>query len=180
MSLNTRTKNVLIISGTALICVGAMIAVLNMSSSAAATEPAAPASSSPSTSTVVSVPPIEQQFEAESGTSSAFVPESGANQTAELTKIEKPVSAPPSPSVASGTNLTDKNKKPSYSSSAPAKSSTTKKATSSTTKKPSSAPKGKSYMPGFGYVDGTGGGQMTKDKPTNNDGDINKQVGVMD
>ncbi len=177
--ISKRAKNILIISGTALICVGAMIAVLNMSSSAAAAEQASFASSSPSTSTVVAVPPIEQQFEAESGTSSAFVPESGASQTAELTKIEKPVSVPPAPSVASGTNLTDKNKKPSYSSSLPAKSSsktTTKKTSSSTTKKSSNPG---DNDPVFGNTQAPHG-ETIKDKPTDHDGDINKQVGIMD
>jgi Type IV secretory pathway, TrbL components len=176
MSLNTRAKNVLIISGTALICVGAMVAVLNMSSSAAAAEPASSASSSPSTSMVVSVPPIEQQFEAESGTSSAFVPSSGASQAAELTEIQKPTSAPPDPSVASGTNLTDKTKKPSYSSSsAPAKSSssTPKKASSSTPKKSSNAG---DNDPVFGNTQAPHG-EMTTASDMYEDG---VKVGIMD
>ncbi len=134
MKMSSRAKSSLIIAGTALISIGALIAVLNIDNNASAAEPASSASSSPSTSVVISVPPIqEQKFEVESGTSSAFVPSSGASQAAELTKIEKPVAAPPAPSVASGTNMTDKNKKPTYSSSsAPAKSSSkapTKKST---------------------------------------------------
>jgi hypothetical protein len=166
MKLSTRGKNTLIVTGAALICVGALAAAFNMSSHAAVAEPASSASSSPSTAVSVYVPPIEEQkFEAESETSSAFVPSSGASQAAELTEIQKPVSAPPAPSVASGTDLTDKNKKPSYSSSsAPAKSngSTPKKASSSTAKKPSSPTKKKSTNPGdndpvFGNQKGTGG-----------------------
>ncbi len=172
LKLSRRSKGSLIIAGTALISIGALIAVLNIDNTASAAEPASSAASSPSTAVSIYVPPIEPQSNPElrkSGTSSAFVPSSGASQAGELTKIEKPVSTPPAPSVASGTNTTDKNKKPSYSSSSPAKNNTTKKA--------SNAPKGKSYMPGFGYVDGTGGGQMTKDNNMYEDG---VKVGTMD
>ncbi|HEX3029028.1 MAG TPA: hypothetical protein VHT34_06960 [Clostridia bacterium] len=151
MKLSIRGKNTLIVTGAALICVGALAAALNISSNAAVAEPASSASSSPSTAVSVYVPPIEEQkFEAESGTSSAFVPSSGVSQAAELTEIQKPVSAPPAPSVASGTDLTDQSKKPSYSSSsasAKSSSSTPKKASSSTTKKPSSPTTKKEYQP---------------------------------
>jgi hypothetical protein len=170
--LSSKAKSDIIIAGMALVCIGAIVAVLNIGSNGnvAAAESVSSASNSPSTSMVVSVPPIERQIETESGTSSAFVPSSGASQAAELTEIQKPTSAPPAPSVASGTNLTDKNKKPSYSSKPTA-------AKHSTTKKANRAPKGKSYMPGFGYVDGNGGGQMTT---VDGDWGGGSQVGTMD
>lgn len=181
INLSTKAKKSIIITGSALICVGAIVAALNINGNVAAAEPQSAVSSSPSTAVSVYVPPIEEQkFEVESGTSSAFVPSSGTSQTAELTKIEKPVSAPPAPSVASGTNVTDKNKKPSYSSKPTAKSNKakTKKSENTTTKK--------SNNPGDNDpVFGNKGsysthGETTKDKPTDHDGDINKQVGIMD
>lgn len=192
MKLSIRAKNGLLITGTALVCVGAIIAVLNMSSSAAATEPVSAASSSPSTSAEISVPPIEiQTVVVESGTSSVFVPESGASQTTELTEIQKPTSAPPAPSVPSGTDLTDKSKKPSYtssaSSSAPANS--TKQKTSSSTKSSGTPKMGDKrtsngqkqvYIDGFGWVeDGGGGGKGTT---VGNPGDelTGNKVGIMD
>jgi len=171
INFSSKAKKSLIITGSALICVGAIAAALSMNGGVAAAEaqPAA-ASSSPSTSVAVSVAPII--VEDESQASSTFVPSSGASQSTELTIISKPTSAPPTPSVASGTNITNKSSKPSYSSKPAAKSNS-----KAATKKTSSAPKGKSYMPGFGFVDGTGGGKGTT---VDGDGDINKQVGTMD
>jgi len=156
INLSSKAKKSIIITGSALVCVAVAAIALHMGGgvTAAAQPQSSAASSSPSTSAVVSVPPIEQQSETESGTSSAFVPSSGASQSTELTAISKPTSTPPTPSVASGTSITNKNSKPTYSSKTTSSKSTTKKITSK-------APSGKSYMPGFGYVDGTGGGKMT-------------------
>jgi len=138
-----------------------------MSGGVSATEPESTAtSSSPSTSTVISVAPIIQ-VDAESQTSSTFVPSSGASQTAELTKIEKPTSTPLAPSVASGTSVTNKSSKPSYVSKPTASKSTTKK---------SSGTNAGNNDPVFGDKQ-TPGGQMTT---VDGDGDINKQVGIMD
>jgi len=176
INLSSKAKKSLIITGSALICVGAIAAALSMSGGVAATEPQSAASSSPSTSVVVSVAPII--VEDDSQTSSTFVPSSGASKSTELTIISKPTSAPPAPSVASGTNITDKNKKPSYSSKSAAKSSSktaTKKSNSSTSKKSNNAG---DNDPVFGNK----GSYSTHGEMTTVSGDWGggSQVGIMD
>ena len=118
----------------------------------------------------ISVPSISS----ESGTSSAFVPSSGAKASEPLTSVSKPTSTPSKPTSPASSKLTNKNKKPVYSTKPKASTSSKKSTTSKVTK----APKGKSYMPGFGYVDGTGGGETIVGSDVG--GDINKQVGIME
>jgi hypothetical protein len=175
INLSSKAKKSLIITGSALICVGAIAAALSMSGGVAAAEPqSAVASSSPSTS-IISVAPII--VEDESQASSTFVPSSGASQSTELTIISKPTSAPPAPSVASGTNITNKSSKPSYSSKPAAKSSS-----KATTKKTSSTPRagdikdGKMYDPEFGWV--TIGGTNKETTVSGNWGG-GSQIGIM-
>jgi len=175
INLSLKAKKSIIITGSALVCVAVAAIALHMDGgvTAAAQTQSAAASSSPSTSAVVSVPPIEQQSETESGTGSAFVPSSGASQSAELTTISKPTSAPPTPSAASGTNLTDKTKKPTYTSKPTAKSKTP----ASNKPKAGDIKDGKMYDPEFGWV--TIGGT---NKQTTVEGDWGggSQVGIMD
>jgi hypothetical protein len=177
INLTSKAKKSIIITGSALVCVAVVAIALHMGGVTAAAEPQSIASSSPSTSAVISVPPIiPQDSEAESQVESTFTPSSGSSKATELTKIEKPTSAPPAPSAASGTNLTDKTKKPSYTSKPTAKS----KSTTSAKPKNGTVKDGKTYVDGFGWVDGTGaGGQgTTVGKP--GDELTGNKVGVMD
>ncbi|MVB11778.1 hypothetical protein CAFE_25030 [Caprobacter fermentans] len=171
MKLTYGTKRVLFIAGLAVICVGAVSLVVQHTASADGAQQVSSSESSAEiilgTPNPISVPPISSE---ESGTSSAFVPSSGAKASAPLTTVSKPTSAPPAPTPPASSELTNKAKKPTYSSKPTASS---KKSTSSVTSK---APAGKSYMPGFGYVDGTGGGQGTKDDSMYENG---VKVGIM-
>ena len=175
INLSSKAKKGIIITGSALVCVAVAAIALHMGGGVtAAAEPQSIASSSPSTSTVVSVAPITgDDSEIESQVESTFTPSSGSSKATELTKIEKPTSAPPTPSVASGTNLTDKNKKPSYSS-----KSTTKKPSSGTPKM-GDTKNGKTYISGFGWVEGTGKGGG-KETTVEGDWGGGSQVGIMD
>ena len=176
INLSSKAKKSIIITGSALICVGAIAAALSMSGGVAATQPQSATSNSPSTSVVVSVAPIV--VEDNSQTSSTFVPSNGASRSTELTIISKPTSAPPTPSVASGTNITNKSSKPSHSSKPTAKSSSkaaTKKTSSATSKKSTNAG---DNDPVFGNK----GSYSTHGEMTTVSGDWGggSQVGIMD
>ena len=165
-----------LVLGTCLICGGVLTAGINNNTQAEVSGASGSAETSVEESEV-SVAPIlvvsSSEASSRSDPDSAFVPSSGATASKSLTDVSKPVSQPPKPTTPSSSELTDKSKTPSYSSMPSASSK-------SSTSTVSSAPAGKSYMPGFGYVDGTGGGEMTIDQKTDQDGDINKQVGIMD
>ena len=147
--MNSKIKKVSVLTGLALACIGALSLVMVHANAGETQETA---SDDTSAKMVLATPNSIPEISSETGTSSAFVPSSGATASAPLTSVSKPTSTPPKPTPPAGSALTNKAKKPSYSS-------------KPTAQKPSSkatAPKGKSYMPGFGYVDGNGGGQMTK------------------
>lgn len=167
MKLTYGTKRVLIIAGLAVICVGAASLVVQHTASANDTQEVSSESSAElvlGTPNPISVPEISS-----SETASAFVPSSGAQASAPLTSVSKPTSTPPKPTPPASSQLINKAKKPTYSSKPTASKSTTSKVTS--------APAGKTYVPGFGYVDGTGGGEMTEVKGDWGEG---SQVGIMD
>ena len=171
--MNPKKKRYLTLAVTAFVSIGAAaLIIMNQ----VGVESGQAAESTPvSSEEEVSVPPIIVVSQESSSVSSTFVPSSGASKAAELTEIQKPTSVPPAPSVASGTNLTDKNKKPSYSSKPTAKSKT------SSNSKPKAGDKkgGKTYDPDFGWIDGTGGGKGTT---VGNPGDelTGNKVGIMD
>ena len=165
--IDTKLKRYLTIGGSTLICVGAVALILTNGAGAAAGQ-ATELSSAP-TSTEVSVPEIKVISQESSSEASAFVPSSGASAAASLTTISKPTSAPPEPTPPASAALTDKNKKPSYSS----KPIVSKKPTSG---KPSGGKPGQEYVPGFGWQYPTGG-EGTVVSGMHEGGE---QVGIMD
>ncbi len=191
INLSSKAKKSIIITGSALFCVAVAAIALTLSTGGVSTtEPSSIAASrSSSTSLVVSIAPIIGDNSETDSQTPVFVPSSGTSQSTQLTKIEKPTSTPPAPvvegdaSTASNgkvtppTNpaLTDKNKKPSYTSKPTAKSSeaTTKKSDGTTTKKSNSAG---DNDPVFGNTQ-TPHGQMTT---VEGDWGGGSQVGIMD
>ena len=180
INLSSKAKKGIIITGSALICVAVAAIALRMGGGVtAADEPQSTAASSPSTSTVISVAPIIDVNSETDSQTPTFVPSSGASQSTQLTKIEKPTSTPPKPSVASGTNITNKSSKPSYS-----KPTASKSTTKPSTTKPKMGDKRvyngqkQIYDDGFGWVeDGGGGGKGTT---VEGDWGGGSQVGIMD
>lgn len=173
---DTRLKRYLTIGGSTLICVGAVALILTNGAGTAAGQAAEPLSSAP-TSTEVSVPEIKVISQESNSEASAFVPSSGASAAASLTTISKPTSAPPEPTPPASAALTDKNKKPSYSSKPTVAKKTTSAKTSGTPKN-GEVRNGKTWMDGFGWVEGTGGGEVTV--VSGFDDGSGKQVGIMD
>ena len=192
INLSSKAKRSIIITGSALVCVAVAAIALHMGGVTAAAEPQSIASSSLSTSAVVSVAPITGDSEIESQASSTFTPSSGASKSTELTKIEKPTSAPPAPIVkgdASTTSngkvtpptnpaLTDKSKKPSYSSKPTATSQPTKSPSKPANNTPSGGKPGQVYDPVFGWQYPTGGEGTTVGNP--GDELTGNKVGIMD
>ena len=171
--MSPKTKRYLTLAVTAFVSIGAVALVIMNRVGVEARQAAEIASSTQvSSEEVVSVPPIiVASQESKSGSASAFVPSSGASAAEPLTTISKPTSAPPEPTPPVSSALTDKSKKPSYSS----------KPTAS--KKTSSTPKnrevrdGKTYDPDFGWIEGTGGGETTV---VSGDWGEGSEVGIMD
>lgn len=169
MKLTYGTRRVLLFTGMAVVCIG-VIALVEYQQVSADNMTDMSSSSKPSEIVMgtlhdISVPPISS----ESGTSSTFVPSSGAETSAPLTEVSKPSSTPPKPTPPPSSALTNKNKKPTYSSKPTASKAPTKKIKSTA-----------GYNdPVFGNKVGTGG-ETIIDKKTDQDGDINKQVGTMD
>ena len=174
---DSKIKRYLTVGGTALICVGAAALVLTFGTGAGAANQAT-VSSVESTSTEVSVPEIIVISQESSSGASAFVPSSGASAAASLTTILKPTSAPPEPTPPASSTLTDKNKKPSYSSK-PTVAKKTTPAKASGTPKNGEVRNGKTWIDGFGWVEGTGkgGGTTTVVSGMHEGGE---QVGIMD
>jgi len=171
--MNKNTRRYLTFGGTALISIGA-VALILINTTGAAGQATEPVSSAPTSTEVVSVPEIKVvSQESKSGSASAFVPSSGASAAASLTTISKPISTPSKPTPPASSALTDKTKKPSYSS----KPIASKKAT--TTPKNGEVRNGKTWIDGFGWVEGTGigGGEVTVVSGMHEGGE---QVGIMD
>ena len=183
VNITPKAKKSLIITGAAVICIGITAFALSTYAGAQAADPQSEASSSVSpTSLTISIAPIEDTSENGSH-APTFVPSSGASQSAQLTTISKPTSAPPKPVVegdastaSNGTKtqpansaLTNKNTKPSYTS----KPTVSKKPSSST---PSGGKPGQKYVPGFGWqYPGSGEGTVVS-----GDWGGGSQVGIMD
>ncbi|WP_457945445.1 DUF6550 family protein [Caproiciproducens sp. LBM24188] len=186
IDISQKAKKRLIIAGSAVFCIGVAVAALTLTAgtpSKAVTT--GPVSSSSTGSFVLSVDPIDEDSKAESESQApAFNPVSGASQTTELTKIEKPTSAPPAPVIEGDSSktsdgketeptnsaLTDKTKKPTYTS-----KPTAKKSDDTTTKNSNSAG---DNDPVFGNTQAPHG-QMTT---VGNPGDelTGNKVGIMD
>ena len=161
-------------AGLAVVCAASLSLVYSHANAVQQTEP----TSSSSSAEIVVVPPQsitvpKINSEAETGTGSAFVPSSGATASKPLTVESKPSSKPPKPTPPASSALTNKAKKPTYSSKpkAPARS---------VSSKPSGGKPGQIYVPGFGWQNPSPKGQMIQDQKTDHDGDINKQIGSMD
>ncbi|TQI68537.1 DUF6550 family protein [Clostridium sp. KNHs216] len=189
MTLSSKAKKSLLAVGSGVICLGTVLLIVSFST--AATAPDTNQTNS-TDSTVTSVSVNVEDIQTISSVSptegnKVFDPSSGVSQTTDLTKIEKAPSTPQKPvvkgdaSTASNgkttppTNsaLTDKTKKPTY----------TSKPTATTSKPSSSAPSGgkpgQKYVPGFGWI--TAGNTPGETKTVSDaGGDINKQVGIMD
>ncbi len=198
--LNKRSKKIMMVTGVAAVCCAGVLAAVMVQANAQPNEDA-PAPVSSDTSSVqlilssslnITAPESKSSRTGSAASTGAFVPEKGKNVSEPLTssaqKDQAPV--PPKPSVASSADtqkvLTDRTKKPTYKTTPKTTTTTgdsTKKKSSS---KKSSTPKkdtvsqpsksGQYYDPVFGYSHGTGGQGTTVD----GDGDINKQVGIMD
>ena len=202
INLSPRAKKTLIATGSALVCVGAVALIVTFSSGAApaAVQPEPASSAATSVDMVVgdisAAPAVGGQSDP-----GAFVPSNGASQTTELTEISKPTSAPPPPvvegaastasngTVTPPTNsaLTDHTKKPTYTSrptvtasSTPSKPASSKApTTSSTTPKNGDVKNGKTYVDGWGWVDGTGAGGQGTVVGGDIDWGTGSQVGIM-
>lgn len=169
--MNKNTRRYLTFGGTALVSIGA-VALILINTTGAAGQATEPVSSAPTSTEVVSVPEIKVASQESSSEASAFVPSSGASAAASLTTISKPTSAPPKPTPPASSALTDKTKKPSYSS----KPVVSKKTT--TTPKNGEVRNGKTYVDGFGWIDGTPqSGETTVVSGMHEGGE---QVGIMD
>ena len=202
--LNKRSKKIMMITGVAAVCcVGVLAAVMVQANAQPNKSTPAPVSSDTSSVQLVlpsglniTDPESKSSRASSSASTGTFVPEKGKNVSEPLTssvqKDQAPV--PPKPSVASSADtqkvLTDRTKKPTYkttpkatttageskkssktTSKKPSKSNTTNKVS-----KPSGGKPGQDYVDGFGWEYPTGGKGTTID----GDGDINKQVGIMD
>ena len=172
--MSRKTKNVLICCGLAAVCVAALSLIFNRADATATPEAVSKAASS---ELVMQSPTSIPAINSGSGTSSAFVPSSGAVASAPLTVVSKPVSKPPKPTPPASSALTNKTKKPMYSSKPKAKEETRTRA--ATMPKKSGGNTAGDNDPVFGNKVGTGG-QAIVDKKTSSDGDINKQVATMD
>lgn len=191
LNLSPKTKKIMAAAGSALVCVGVLALVLTYSTGASQNPAEQDTSSDTSTAVSMMITGIESQATInDASDGAAFVPSSGASQSAPLTTPSKPTSMPPKPTVEgdskdgkqpTNSTLTDKNKKPTYttppkattSSSSKSKSSSSKSAGGSST---SINHDGEFYDPVFGWTKATGGKGTVVDGP----GDINKQVGTMD
>lgn len=166
--MNRKIKKIAAMAGLALACVGALSLVMIRAN--AGEQPDA-ASSETSSEIVLGTPNsiVVPSISSDADTSSAFVPSSGATESKALTVVSKPTSTPPKPTPPASSALTNKTKKPTYSS-APKASSSSSKASTATAG---------NNDPVFGNTTSPKG-HMIIDKKTSSDGDINKQVGIMD
>jgi hypothetical protein len=188
LNITPKAKKVILFSAIAVVGIGA-VTLISTVKATSATEPASTSSAGlvlDNTSSELSIPPIQPSSSAASK-APVFVPSSGASQSAQLTTISKPTSAPPKPvvegdaSTASNgkmtppTNsaLTDKNHKPSYTSKPTAPTKPSSKPSSST---PSGGKPGQIYVPGFGWQYPTGG----KGTVVSGMHEGGSQVGIMD
>jgi hypothetical protein len=177
--LSPNAKKSLIVVGSAIICIGAIAAILSFSTGATTPDAAssAPASSAASAEDI-SIGEISLDSSVSSD-AKTFVPSSDASGSTELTKIEKPTSTPPKPviegdastasdgTVTPPTNpaLTNKNAKPTYTTPPTASSKSSSSKSSNSTSSKSSSSSGKSSGgsttggsdPVFGNKWGTGG-----------------------
>ena len=190
INLNAISKRKLIAGGSVLVGVTLVITVLAFNTAAKVPESNSVESSSSvaPTSTEVSVNDIKA-IDSTSSTEEIFTPSSGVSQSSELTQIKKPTSNPPKPvvqgdastasngKVTQPTNsaLTDKTKKPTYTSKPTA---TTSKPSTSASSKPSGGKPGQVYIPGFGWQYPTGGKGTTVGNP--GDELTGNKVGIMD
>lgn len=166
------TKRIAMFAGLAIMCVAALSLAYSRVDAAQPAE----ADSSSSTSEImveppqsITVPPISSEAD-KTGTGSAFVPSSGATASKPLTVESKPSSKPPKPTLPASSALTNKAKKPSYSTPPKAPSS------ASTSKAPSGGKAGQIFVPGFGWQYPTGGQGTT----VSGNWGGGKQVGTMD
>ena len=165
------TKRIAMFAGLAVACVAVLSLVYSRVDAAQPTDAATSVSSGEivlASASSITVPPISSESD-KTGTGSAFVPSSGATASKPLTVVSKPSSQPPKPTPPASSALTNKAKKPSYSS--------TPKAPASTSKAPSGGKAGQIYVPGFGWQNPTGG---KADNSPDVGGDIHKQVGIAD
>lgn len=207
ISLSPKARKIVLFSGMAVACV-CILSVVLFKANAGTNSIATSASSSDaklvlSSSGAVSVNPITEVDSAASSTGDGgtFNPQTEKNVSQPLTTVSKPSSAPPKPTVqgdskngAQPTNsaLTNKNKKPTYTTKPQAQSTSSTSSKNSSTSSTSNGTSSKSsggstvssggshagefYDPVFGWTKSTGG-TGTK---VSGDGDINKQVGTMD
>lgn len=159
MKLSYRAQQILIIAAAAITCAGVVALIqtrLNVDD--------IPEESSSSETEIVFETPHEIKRSAVSSeitSSSTFTPSSGATVSEPLTDIQKPSSTQPKPAPPSSSVLTNKNQKPTYSSTPTA---TSKSGSSNSASETSSGGKpGQIYVPGFGWQYPTGGSMETID-----------------
>ena len=200
--LSPKAKKITIITGAAVICIGALSAILYQQHAIADSANLTAASSGTSASATsscadVSIPEIKGNNSVASGTAgtgSAFTPSSGKSASAPLTPSVSKPKTPSKPAIQGDSKngkqptngaLTDKTKKPTYTT--PPKASTQKSGDTTTQKKSNGGTSNKSggsttggTDPIFGNKRGTGaGGQATIMGGDHNSHD-DDQVGIMD
>ena len=209
-SISPKGKKIAVLAGAVIFCGGVLATVLATTASAGIStqdSSSSTASTASLESRSLTIAPIEgpsssasSVYESKSGT--AFDPKKESSRSEPLTsavsKPSKPASKPPKPVVkgdsksgSKPTNpvLTNKPKKPTYTTTPKAQTPTKKKSSSTSTPKAGGTTDknggssggnhaGELYDPAFGWIkDEGGGGQGTV---LDGDGDINKQVGIAD
>ncbi len=196
INLNPKAKKGLIITGSAVICIGIAAIAMTMTGGTPANTNGT-VSSEVSSEPVISIAPIEDTNTQTQSTAPTFNPENKENRTTELTTISKPTSQPPAPKIEGDSSktsdgketppknqaLTDKKHKPSYTKPPVAPGSKSKPSTNKPTKpkenKHSGGKQGQVYVEGFGWIDDIGEGEETT---VGNPGDelTGNKVGIMD
>jgi len=176
INITPKAKKVILFSAMAVICIGVvtLVSTVNAKSAAEQVNPSSIDLITDDGISELSISPIEHSSSTASE-APAFVPSSGASQSAQLTVISKPTSTPPKPAVSSA--LTNKSSKPSYSSKPTVSSKPSTHKASSSTPKNGDIKDGKMYDPDFGWV--TIGG-ANKGTTVSGDWGGGSQVGIMD
>ncbi|QNK41532.1 DUF6550 family protein [Caproicibacter fermentans] len=197
IALTPKATKIALVTGIFLICGGVLAVVLNNANAQVQTTDREISSSSAVSSSdapeisiagINSEDSISHTVSETTGTNSAFDPQKESSRSEPLTTSSKPTSKPPKPVVegdsvngSQPTNsvLTDKSHKPTYTSKPTITSRPSSSKPSTVSSSPTNGEKsnGKTYVNGWGWVDGTGGGTGSTASDMYEDG---VKVGIMD